>query len=80
MWTEERRRFYANDLSNEDSLIAVSKSANRSKGAKDIAQWLPTNEAFHCEYVKRWVSVKDTWEMIMDAAESDAVTTLLEEC
>jgi len=80
LWSLSRREQYANDLSHSDSLIAVSKSANQSKGAKDVAQWLPTNEAFHCEYVKRWVGIKDRWGMTMDVTESDAVTTLLEEC
>jgi hypothetical protein len=33
------------------SPLAVSRSANRSKGAKDPAQWMPQNVAFHCEYI-----------------------------
>jgi len=80
LWTATRREQYANDLSDPDSLIAVSNSANRSKGAKDVAQWLPTNEAFHCEYVKRWVGVKDRWGLNLDRVEADAVETLLLEC
>jgi len=79
-WSQLRREQYANDLSEPDSLIAVSKSANRSKGAKDVAQWLPINEAFQCEYARRWIAVKDRWGMAMDKAEVDTVTTLLEEC
>jgi hypothetical protein len=30
----------------------VSASANRSKGARDPAVWLPPNQEFHCEYVR----------------------------
>jgi hypothetical protein len=79
-WTEERRRFYANDLSNEDSLIAVSKSANRSKGAKDVALWLPPNKYFHCEYVRRWVAVKETWGLVIDEIEADAIAPIMAKC
>jgi len=79
-WTASKREQYANDLNNPDSLIAVSKSANRSKGAKDIALWLPPNKDFHCEYVRRWVSLKDSWGMVMDVTESYAVDTLISRC
>lgn len=79
-WTVSMREQYANDVDNPDSLIAVSKSANRSKGAKDVATWLPPNEEFHCEYVRRWIAVKDDWGMVMDALESEAVKTILEGC
>jgi len=79
-WTAERKEQYANDLSNPNSLIAVSKSVNRSKGAKDIAKWLPPNKAFRCEYIRRWVAIKEAWSMTMDVAETDVVETLLEGC
>jgi hypothetical protein len=42
---------------------------NRSKGAKDPAQWMPKNEAFHCEYIKKWVAVKEKVMLYMDRNE-----------
>ena len=51
-WTPEQRQAFANDLTNEHSLIAVSASANRSKGDRDPANWLPPDESFQCEYYK----------------------------
>jgi len=53
-WSNEKRRDFAND---ERNLFIVSASANRSKGAKDPAEWLPTNEKFHCQYVTRYLRV-----------------------
>lgn len=79
-WTASMREKYANDLNNPDSLIAVSKSANRSKGAKDVAQWLPSNEDFHCEYVRRWVAVKETWGLVIDEIEADAIAPIMAKC
>jgi len=51
-WIPQLRRQFANDLSWPGSLIAVSASANRSKGDRDPANWLPPNQDFHCEYVR----------------------------
>ncbi len=79
-WSAERREQYANDISNPDVLIAVSRSANRSKGARDVAHWLPTNEGFRCEYVRRWAAVKEAWGLDMDEVETDRILTLLSEC
>jgi len=62
-WTKEKKRQFAND---EENLLAVSRSANRSKGAKDPAKWMPKNEAFHCEYIKKWVAVKEKYILYMD--------------
>ena len=79
-WSAERKEQYANDISNPDVLIAVSRYANRSKGARDVAHWLPTNEGFRCEYVRRWAAVKEAWGLEMDEVETDRVLTLLSEC
>ena len=68
-WTPEQRQAFANDLMHEHSLIAVSASANRSKGDRDPANWLPPDESFHCEYIKRWVAVKAYFNLRMDATE-----------
>lgn len=76
-WTKEKKRQFAND---EDNLLAVSKSANRSKGAKDPAKWMPKNEAFHCEYIKKWVAVKEKYILYMDRKEQQKVNRVLEGC
>ncbi len=72
-WTDERRRAYANDLDNPGHLIAVQARANRRKGARDPAEWLPPNEAFRCPYVLAWVAVKRAWGLSMDRAEAAAI-------
>ena len=45
-WSRERKRAYANDLDDPDTLIAVDRRLNRQKGAKDPAEWLPPNPAY----------------------------------
>ena len=68
-WDSERRRAYANDLSDPNTLIAVDRGLNRQKGAKDPAEWMPPNKAYQEEYARAWVSVKLRWGLTSDAKE-----------
>ncbi len=79
-WREEKRRRYANDLSNPNHLIAVAKGSNRSKGRKDPAKWMPPNRSYWCEYLNNWVEVKVIWGLSMDQAEYDAIVEGLKIC
>ncbi len=78
-WDRDRRRAYANALKSSEHLVAVSASANRAKGARDPAEWLPA-PAYQCDYAAAWVRVKQRWQLSMDQAEADVVTTILGEC
>lgn len=79
-WSADRREQYANDLGYADSLIAVSASSNRSKGAKDPAEWLPPAEGVHCWYAAAWVQVKTRWDLAVDRAEADKLASILGSC
>jgi len=79
-WTKTRRVAYANYLKDEWHLIAVDAGANRSKGDKDPAEWLPPNEAFLCAYLTHWVEVKRQWNLSMDQAEAEAIRAELPTC
>jgi hypothetical protein len=78
-WDALRRKLFANDLSTEISqLKAVSAGANRAKGAKDVAEWLPTANV--CQYVVDWVKVKQHWSLSMDTAEKAKIEAVLTGC
>ncbi len=53
-WPVERKAKFANDPLNT---IAVSLSANRSKGAKGPTEWMPPNNAYRCDYLRKFESV-----------------------
>ncbi|MFM9036651.1 MAG: HNH endonuclease family protein, partial [Actinomycetota bacterium] len=65
-WTADQRKEFANDLSEPFFLIAVSASSNRSKSDRDPAEWLPTNTAYRCDYVRIWIDVKRAWNLSVD--------------
>jgi hypothetical protein len=79
-WDRERRAAFANDLRDPRSLIAVTASANRSKGDKGPEEWLPPDASYRCRYAADWVAVKAEWELSMDERERVTVGRLLEEC
>ena len=79
-WSEERRRAFANDIDLPEALIGVTRSSNRSKGAKDPAEWLPPLVSYHCQYVRDWMVVKITWELSVDAREFNALRSVAAGC
>ena len=79
-WTAERREAFTNDLGFSDSLIVVSRPAKRSKRGRDPAEWLPPDPAFHCDYVRAWVAVKEYWQLEADPAEAQAISAVLAAC
>jgi len=79
-WDAATKRRYANVLADTPHLIAVTASANRSKGAKSPDQWKPPNTAYWCTYATNWVGVKTTWGLTVTRAEAEALTTMLATC
>ena len=76
-WDADRRRDYANDLSDPNTLIAVDRGLNRQKGAGDPAEWLPPNQVYLVEYAEAWVAVKRKWGLTADAREIAALRKIL---
>jgi len=77
-WDRDKKRDYANSIDYAHHLVAVSRSANRSKGSKDPANWLPPNKQAHCWYVHAWMRVKERWALVMDKQERAAIDLVIE--
>jgi len=50
-WSSDRKKQFANDYLN---LILVNDTENRRKSSKGPGDWMPPNQAFHCDYAFRW--------------------------
>ena len=79
-WDSKTREAFANDLGFPQSLIAVSASSNRSKSDRDLADWLPTNSEYVCEYIYSWVQVKIRWSLTADSREISALKSNSDDC
>lgn len=79
-WDTARKTAFANYLAIEDALIAVSASANRSKGDSSPDQWLPPVSSSHCRYAIAWIDVKYQWALAVTSAEKSKLEQLLAGC
>jgi Protein of unknown function (DUF1524) len=79
-WSAERREAYANDLGVPWALIAVSASANRSKGDRDPAEWMPPAASAECPYLADWLAVKVRWQLAVDPTERAALNRMIADC
>lgn len=79
-WASQKKKDYANDMSNTEHLIAVESSVNRSKGDSPPQLWMPPNLKFHCAYLTRWLSIKFRWGLTIDDAEKTFLSVQLKGC
>lgn len=65
-WPRDKKRQFAND---PDNLIAVDKSANRSKSDQAPNDWMPPKNEDWCEYIKKWKAVKAKYKLFASSDE-----------
>lgn len=75
--SQKQRQALANDPLN---LMASSASANRSKGDRNAAEWLPSNKGFRCQYVATQISVKRKYALSVTTAEKSGMSRVLRSC
>ena len=79
-WAPDRRQDYANSLADADHLIAVSASANRSKGNRAPDAWKPPNQGYWCEYAYDWIRIKYAWGLSATQSEWAALQSMIATC
>jgi hypothetical protein len=77
MWSRERKATFANDL---DNLILAKASLNRQKGAKGLADWLPPNFPYRCEYIARFNAVMLKYELAYIPSEQRIINRMVKAC
>ena len=79
-WSSSRKQDFANDWVRPEALTAVSASSNRSKGARDPAEWKPPQRSAWCRYATDWITVKSAWGLTADRGEINALEEMLGTC
>lgn len=79
-WSADTKRDFYNDLTDPQRLIAVTASANRSKGARGPDEWKPSDETYWCQYAYTWTDIKTRWQLTATSAEFTALEVMLATC
>ena len=79
-WPAERRETYANYLKDLQRLIAVTRSTNRSKGARGPDEWKPEDRSYWCQHAVDWITIKDSWNLTVTTQQDRALVEMLNTC
>ena len=79
-WSAQQRERYANYLADPQHLIAVTASANRSKGARGPEAWKPEDRAYWCQYAVDWITIKKDWNLTVTTHEHRSLVEMLNTC
>ena len=79
-WNAAQREQYANHLADPQHLIAVTRSANRSKGARGPENWKPEDRTYWCQYAVDWITIKQDWNLTVTAQEHSALVEMINTC
>lgn len=69
-WSPKQRQIFANDFT---ELIAVSRTANRSKSDAGLDEWLPSYQP--CTYAQRYLAVAAKYELPITVGDRAAAIT-----
>ncbi len=76
-WNYQARCAYGNYMGYRDHLKPVESKANMSKSDSHPGDYLPDNQAYRCEYLKTWLSIKLIWKLGMQRDEAQAIKNLI---
>ncbi|WP_230591073.1 HNH endonuclease family protein [Rhodococcoides fascians] len=68
-WSIERRTAFANDI--DLNLLAVDGPANNAKSDSGLDAWLPPNQAYHCQYAVRYLTVAAHYQLLVTRGDAD---------
>jgi len=79
-WSSATKESYYNDLVDPQHLIAVTASANRSKGSRGPEDWKPSDSSYWCQYANSWADIKIRWTLTVTSAEFSTLQSMLNTC
>lgn len=72
-FNRQGRLIFANDF---DNLVISHKSINRSKGSRDLSEWMPKNIKSHNKYIKKWIMIKNKYGLSANTKEMNYINSV----
>lgn len=72
-WSSTERNAYLNDLTHPEAILAVSDASSVARNDEDPGRWLPSNDAYLCDYLRNWVYMKTLYKMSVDPGERESI-------
>ena len=60
-----------------DHLKPIIIKTNRIKSARNPSEYMPPHQAYRCEYLKNWLTIKLIWKLGMQREEAKAIKELV---
>lgn len=76
-WPSKQKEAFANDPFN---LILVDDQLNQSKSAQGPTEWLPPNQAYRCDYIRRFDQVMQKYQLKYFSSEERVLKRMREAC
>lgn len=57
--------------------IRLNSLTVRAKGDQDPSEWMPPNDAAHCDYVKSWINVRYVHDLTITSTEETGLQDTL---
>ena len=77
LWDDTKRGQFGND---PDELQTTTRSPNESKGDSGPSTWMPPDQAYHCTYAIRYVTILSRWGLSVNHADEAALAATLASC
>ena len=77
VWPAFVKKLFANDPEN---LLAVDDGENQLKSAQGPSEWMPPDQAYHCEYVRKWDFLVNKYELVLSAEDSTKIKLVSQDC
>lgn len=72
-WDANKRCLYANYMGDKFHLISVSAHENLSKSDRAPNEFIPSNKAYTCQYLKNWLETKLIWSLRLTPPEVSGI-------
>ncbi|MFZ1242865.1 MAG: hypothetical protein WAQ22_01850 [Candidatus Saccharimonas sp.] len=81
-WNDAQKRAYGSSITamNSGVYLAVSASENRRKSDSGPSQYYPPNQAYRCDYSRKWRDTARTYAISLSSADYNLIANIITSC